>query len=133
MNPIAKKYKQFKFRDRSKDSVRIMIGVICVYFLLLIDSILDVSIKGYSLHEKLRYAPIVPAVVQILLLFEVHRYNKSFEKEEKIKENAEKYYVEEVKSGWVNVDVTSYSDYLREKLYLAYPLAEWTPKWERIK
>jgi hypothetical protein len=110
-----------------------MIGVITVYFLLLIDSILDVLVTGYPLHEKLRWAPILPAFVQILVLFEVRKHNKSLEWEEKIRERADDYYVEETRSGWINVDTMSYLDYVNKKLYLAYPLSEWSPKWENVK
>ena len=133
MNTLVKKYKQFKYRDRSKDSIRMMKCVISVYCLLLIDSILDVAITGYPLHEKLRFAPLLPAIAQILVLLEVRRHNKSLEWEDKIRDKADDYYVAEVKSGYVDVDRMGYKDYLGKKLYLAYPLSEWSPKWENIK
>jgi hypothetical protein len=133
MNPLVKKYKQFKYRNRSKDSIRMMIGAISVYFLLLIDSILDVLVTGYPLHDKLKYAPILPAIAQVLSILDVRRYNKSLEKEERIKDSADDYYVEEVKSGYINVDLMGYKEYVNKKLYLAYPLSKWSPKWENIK
>lgn len=133
MNPLVKKYKQFKYRDRSKDSIRMMIGVISVYFLLLIDSILDVLFTEYPLHEKLRYAPIFTAIAQIIILVDVQRHKKSLEKDEEAKLHADDYYVAEVKSGYIDVDRMGYRDYLNKKLYLAYPLSEWSPKWENIK
>ena len=132
MNPLVRKYKQFKYRDRSKDSIRMMKCVISVYCLLLIDSILDVAITGYPLHERMRLAPILPAAIQIFVFIEVWRHKKSLEWEEKIREKADDYYVEEVRSGYVDVDLVGYKDYINQKLYLAYPLSEWTPKWETI-
>ena len=133
MNPLVKKYKQFKYRDRSKDSVRMMMCVISVYFLLLIDSILDVLITWYPLHEKLKYVPVFTGIVQIIVLLDVQRYNKSLEKEEQAKLHADDYYIAEIKSGYIDVDRMGYKEYLNEKLYLAYPLSEWSPKWENIK
>jgi hypothetical protein len=101
--------------------------------LLLIDSILDVAITGYPLHEKLRFSPLLLVIAQILVLLEVRRHNKSLEWEDKIRDKADDYYVAEVKSGYVDVDRMGYKDYLGKKLYLGYPLSEWSPKWENIK
>jgi hypothetical protein len=70
--------------------------------------------------------------IQITFYLIYKRQSDKEIRESEVAINSDDYYIEECKSGWIDVGKISYKDYLQHKMYKAYPLKDWTPCWEKI-
>jgi hypothetical protein len=79
------------------------------------------------------YLPFVIVAFQVISFLNykkiLDRENKDFE----LSFNSHEKYTTEVMSGYLDINKVSHDDYLKYKMYLAYPLKEWTPIWETVK
>jgi hypothetical protein len=79
------------------------------------------------------YFPFIVIAFQIVAFL---KYKKILDRENKDLElsfDSHEKFAKEVMEGYLDINGVSHQDYLKYKMYLAYPLKEWTPLWETLK
>jgi hypothetical protein len=132
MNIVVRKYKLFKYNWRGKESKLMSVfSLWCMGFLLLNSTVR--LIFREKVDFLLIYFPFLVIAFQIVAFL---KYKKILDRENKDLElsfDSHEKFSREVMEGYLDINEVSHQDYLKYKMYLAYPLKEWTPSWETLK
>jgi len=132
MNILVRKYKLFKYNWRGKESKLMSLFSLWCMGILLLNSTVRLIFRE-KVDFPLVYLPFVIVAFQVISFLNykkiLDRENKDFE----LSFNSHEKYTTEVMSGYLDINKVSHDDYLKYKMYLAYPLKEWTPIWETVK
>jgi hypothetical protein len=132
MNILVRKYKLFKYNWRDKESkLMSLVSLVCMAILLL-NSIVRLIFRE-KVDFPLVYLPFIIVAFQIVAFL---RYKKILDRENddiRLSFDSHEKYTTEVMEGYLDMNKTSHNDYVKYKMYLAYPLKEWTPVWETMQ
>lgn len=131
MNIFVRKYKLFKYNWKGKESKLTQLLSIGCLGVLLLNSIIRLIFRE-RVDFPLMYVPFIVVALQFIIFM---RYKKFMDKENKHFElaiDSHEKFSREIMDGYFSVDELTHQDYLKYKMYLAYPLKEWTPVWETI-
>lgn len=130
---IRKRIKRFRHENpRITTNMAQTFSLCCIGLISLNSIVKAIFRKNHQLFFSL--FPVFVIIVQLIFYF---FYKRQSDKEAKEYEtigviNSDDYYIEECKSGWIDVGKISYKDYVQYKMYKAYPLKDWTPQWEKL-
>lgn len=131
MNIFVRKYKLFRYDWRGKEQKLASLSSIWCMGALLLNSIIRLIFKE-RIEFSLAIIPIIIVSIQFVIFL---RYKKFLDKEGedlKLAGNSHEKFSRELLDGYLNVNDVDYTDYMKYKMYLAYPLKEWTPIWETL-
>jgi hypothetical protein len=131
MNILVRKYKLFKYNWRGKERKLMALSSVWCMGALLLNSTVRLIFRE-KVDHTLVYTPFIIVGFQIIFFFKYKRILDKENKDLELSFNSHEKFTSEIIGGYLDINKVSHEDYLKYKMYLAYPLKEWTPSWETL-
>jgi hypothetical protein len=128
---IKKRIKRFKHENPRITHDMAQVFSLCCIGIISVNAIVKSIFRNFH-PTFFSLVPIGIITIQITFYIIYKRQSDREIRESEDVINSEDYYIEECKSGWISPGQISYKDYIKSKMYKAYPLKDWTPLWEKI-